>query len=213
MMTIRVLIADDHPLWCQSLTRLLVDDGRFAVVGTAATAGEALALVRRHDPALTLLDLRMPEARGPETIAAIRRANPTGRILVITAHAEPDLLHAVLDTGADGYMLKDDEPATLLSAAAAVVAQGRRPISPHLSHHLVPYFLDHYTSPTASDTASSLNAKERDVLRLTGQGKTAQQVGDTLGLSPRTIEDYRQRLRRKTGSNDLKQLAHQIGLV
>ena len=125
-MPLRVVIADDHPLFRAGIVRTLEDDPRFLVVGEAGDGAEAEALIRAHDPELALLDLRMPGMGGLELLARLRHRTPPVAVVVLTAYTDASLVRSAMDAGAAGYVAKDCDRAEILDVIADAAAGHRR---------------------------------------------------------------------------------------
>ena len=185
---VRVLIADDHRLMREGTAALLAGDARIEVVGLAADGREAIALAERRRPDVALLDLNMPEVRGIEACAAIRRSNPETEVMILTvSEQEPDL-YASLRVGAAGYLLKDIAPADLIEA---VLAAGRG--EPRIPASMAGRLLQELAgaAPEASTgPIGSLTEREREVLALLAEGLRNREIADRLVISEATVKTH-----------------------
>jgi two-component system nitrate/nitrite response regulator NarL len=125
-MPLRIVIADDHPLFREGIVRTLENDPRFVVVGEAGDGAEAEALIRLHDPELALLDLRMPGMDGLELLARLRHRTPPLAVVVLTAYTDASLVQCAIDAGAAAYVAKDRDRAEILDVIAAAAAKPAR---------------------------------------------------------------------------------------
>ena len=173
-----LLLADDHPAILDSVATLLRDE-RIEVVGRARTGAEALELIERRDPAVALLDRRLPDLSGIEVARRIVRAFPRTATLLYTGHADSALVHEALDAGARGVVLKE-APLPDLPRAIAIVAGGGTYLDPLLGGALA----------TLGVQVRQLTAREREVLRLLANGHTNEEVGLQLYLSPETVRTH-----------------------
>jgi DNA-binding NarL/FixJ family response regulator len=173
-----LLLADDHPAILDSVATLLRDE-RIEVVGRARTGAEALELIERRDPAVALLDRRLPDLSGIEVARRIVRAFPRTATLLYTGHADSALVHEALDAGARGVVLKE-APLPDLPRAIAIVAGGGTYLDPLLGGALA----------TLGVQVRQLTAREREVLRLLANGHTNAEVGLQLYLSPETVRTH-----------------------
>ena len=187
-MTIRVVLADDHPIFRDGLVRSLEESGRFTVVGTGADADEAVALVAEHRPDLVLLDISMPGSG----IEAARRiaagANPP-RIAVVTVSEQDQDVIAALRAGAIGYVLKGVSAAELTEILVGVAA-GEAHVSPDLAARLL---TEVERPPPRSKThrpIDDLSKRETDILRRVARGLSNREVADELGLQEKTVKHY-----------------------
>lgn len=173
---IRVVIAEDQAMVAGALAALLGIERDIEVVGTAHAGGEALELVRRAHPDVLLTDIEMPEMTGLELAAAVRSETPAPRVVILTTFARPGYLRRALDAGAAGYVLKD-APATQLANAIRRVHAGGRAIDPELATE-------------AWTEADPLTDRERQVLRLAGDGRSSSDIANELQLSEGTVRNY-----------------------
>lgn len=193
---ITIVIADDHPLFRQGLTDVLRADASFQIVGEAADGDQALELVRRHRPRIALLDIELPKASGLVVAEAIRRERIDTRIVILTMHKDRAMLDRALDLGARGYVLKDSA-ATELVACLHLVAAGRAYISPALSSELLERRAGVLAGGGAGGRLAGLTPAERQVLRLIAENQTSSAIAQSLGVSPKTVENHRSHVCRK----------------
>ena len=182
MGVIRVVLADDHPIW-RSGVRSDLGDG-FAVVGEAATAPEAVAVVRATAPDLVVCDLHMPGGGG---LAVVRACAPAVRIVMLTvSEAERDLLDAVA-AGAVGYLVKSTPPDEL-RAALERAAAGEPVFSPTLAALVLGEFRS--LARQTGGGAETLTAREREVLQCVARGHTYREIGGELFIAEKTVENH-----------------------
>jgi len=173
---IRIVIAEDQALVLGALSALLEIEGDIEVVGRAADGREALELVERHDPDAVLADIEMPRMTGLELAAELARRGCRARTLIVTTFARPGYLRRALEAGASGYLLKDS-PAEELADAVRRVAAGGRAIDPALA-------AEAWTEP------DPLTDRQRQVVRLAGEGLSTQKIAGELHLSEGTVRNY-----------------------
>jgi len=201
--SIRVVVADDHPIVRQGLRLLLSVAPDFEVVGEAKNGSEAVALVAAARPDVVVLDLVMPGMSGLEAIPAIKCACPASHILILTSFTAHEQVVAALQAGATGCMIKDSSPEELL-AAIRTVARGESALHPLVAQSLV----QHLARPSARrDTLSDLTAREREVLSLVGQGLANQKIADQLKVSIRTVHTHIRNILDKLGLSSRLQIA------
>lgn len=185
---VRVLIADDHPVFRNGLRALLASVPEMEVVGEATTGDEAVALAASAQPDVALMDLQMPGMGGIEATRRILDASPHIRVLVVTMFDDEDAVFAALRAGARGYMLKGASPREMLRAIAAV-GDGEAIFSPAIAQRLLDFF-------AASRAAApplpfpELTEREREILTLVVQGRTNPQIATHLGLSLKTVRNH-----------------------
>lgn len=185
---LRVLLADDHAVVRKGIREFLEEDGEIAVVAEASDGAEAVRLAGEHRPAVAVLDIQMPGVNGIEATRRIKAAYPEVRVLILTAYDEDPYIFALLQAGADGYVLKNSEPEALVRGVKDVAAGGKV-LSPDVAAKVVA----HLTSgkpAAAQEQVEPLSERELEVLRLAGRGLTNKEIGGALGLSDRTVQGH-----------------------
>jgi len=201
---IRVLIADDHPLFRDGLSALLQQQPSIAVVGAAADGAEAVELFQSLQPDVALVDLRMPPDDGIAVVKALRAASPGARVIVLSAFdADDDVLRAI-QAGAAGYLLKMALPTELADAIGAV-HRGQTALPPRVASKLA----NHVGRPR-------LTGRQGEVLQLIARGMTNQEIGDQLHIVEGTVKAHVKSILEKLGARDRTQalcIALERGLV
>ena len=188
---IKILLVDDHPVVREGLRGMLAAEAGLDVVAEAGGAAEAVAAVRAHEPDVVLMDLRMPGGDGVEATARVIAQRPGTRVVVLTTYdTDADILRAV-EAGAAGYLLKDASRAELAQAIRAA-ARGETVLAPSVAAKLV----SRLRSPV------SLTAREIEVLRLVGAGRTNAEIGQALLISEATVKTHLLRTFGKLGVSD-----------
>ncbi len=211
---IRILLADDHGIVRAGLRALLEAQPDMRVVAEADDGPSAVALAREHVPTVVVADLSMPGG-GLETIREITALDLPTRVLVLTVHAEERYLLPVLEAGGSGYVRKASAHTDLLEAIRTV-ARGEVFLDPAATKTLLRGYLGRVRTGDELDLGEVLSEREREVVRLTAEGHTAQQAADILSLSPKTVETYRHRAMQKLGLTNRAELfryALRAGLV
>lgn len=189
-MPIRVLLADDHGLVRQGLKAWL-ERQSFGVVGDAPNGQEALQIAASAQPDVAIIDVAMPILNGIETARQMKALSPSTKVILLTQHAEDQYVTEALRAGVKGYVLKSQVADDLLHAIREV-CRGSVYLSPGISGTLVGAYL------SKSDVQSDpLSGRERQVLQLVGEGRSTKEVAAQLGISIKTVESHRARLRRK----------------
>lgn len=185
---IRVLLADDHVLVRQGIRQFLEEAGDIEVVAEADDGAEAIRLIEEHRPEVAILDIRMPEVTGVEATRRIKSHFPEVRVLILTAYDDDPYVFALLQAGADGYVLKTAS-ADELVRAVRTVHEGQSALSPEITGKVVRQMTGGRPSG-AAEQVESLTERELDVLRLAAQGKTNRAIGSELGISHRTVQGH-----------------------
>jgi two-component system response regulator DesR len=173
---IRVVVAEDQSMVLGALVALLEIERDIEVVGKARNGREALELVRSLAPDVVLTDIEMPELTGLDLAQSVRQQHPRTRVLILTTFARPGYLRRALDAGASGYVLKDS-PSDRLADAIRRVHAGGRAVDPELAAE-------------AWGDGDPLTDRERQVLRLAGDGRSGPEIAGELRLSEGTVRNY-----------------------
>jgi len=185
---IRILIADDHPVFRYGLRALLAAEPTTEVIGEATTGEEAIAKASSLQPDVILMDLNMPGINGIEATRRILEMTPHMSILVLTMFDDDDSIFAAMRAGARGYLLKGAEGEETVRAIHAV-SSGEAIFSPAIARKLMQYF--GARRPTAPPQAfPELTEREREILTLIAQGYTNTAIAEKLVLSPKTVRNH-----------------------
>lgn len=209
----RVLLADPHRLLRQALRRLLEAQAGVRVVGEASDSEELEARLRADGADIALVAIELPGVSGLEVIRRARAAGRSTRFIVVSSHEGFVHLRRAFEAGALGYVPKTADAGELIEAIAAV-REGHAYLSPCLTS--VARALAGRPLAAARDRIGALTAREREVLALVGEGLSAREMAERLGVSPRTIEAHRSRLMTKLSvhrSSMLVRIALEEGLV
>ena len=193
----RVLIVDDHPIYCQGMAELLNRQQDVVCCGDAASVPDAQSAIVMAKPDLVLLDLRLGQADGLEAIKSFKAQFPNLRILVISQFDESVYAERALRAGASGYVMKEQATEEVLQAIRAVLA-GQIYVSRTVSMMAVKRFLE-TKSPARGAGLSALSDRELHVFKAVGTGKSNKQIAAELNLSVKTIETYREHIKHKLG--------------
>jgi DNA-binding NarL/FixJ family response regulator len=197
--TIHVLLADDHVMVRQGIRQFLEEAGDIEVIAEAGDGAEAIRLVETLQPEVAVLDIRMPGVTGVEATRRIKERFPQVRVLILTAYDDDPYVFALLEAGADGYVLKTASGDELVRAVRTVY-HGASALSPEIASKVVRQATSRRPEG-AADQIEPLSSRELDVLRLTAQGLTNRAIGHTLGISHRTVQGHLASVYGKLGVN------------
>ena len=197
---IRVLVADDHPLVRAGLLGMLRADD-IEIVGAAENGQQAIEMVDALLPDVVLMDLIMPVADGVTATRAIKEAHPEVRVIVLTTAQDPARVNEALAAGANGYLLKDVEPALLLDGIRSAPTGGV-PLSPSVASGLL-----QATVPAPPTEADLLTPRQVEILRLAANGYANKQIARTLAISEKTVKVHFGRIFQRIAVTDRTQAA------
>jgi len=183
---IRVVVAEDQSMVLGALAALLETEDDITVVGKALNGAEAVSLTRDLQPDVLLTDIEMPEMTGLEVADAVRNLGLSTRVVIVTTFARAGYLRRALEAGASGYLLKDSPP-DMLANTVRRVHSGLRAIDPELAAE-------------AWTEVDPLTDRERQALRLAGDGKTTADIASALGLTEGTVRNYLSEAMTKVGA-------------
>lgn len=201
---IKVAIADDHVLFVKGMKMILDDFAGIQLVITAYDGQELIEQIPEKRPDVVLLDYKMPGLDGAGVIQWLKRHYPDIRILMLTMHDDHRLITHFLKEGVHGYLLKNEEPETVLEAIRSVREKGMF-MNDTAAHAMLRQLkTDNGARQTVqSEELQELTEREMEVLRLICQEKTTAEIAQVLYLSPRTVEGYRKSLLEKTGARNI----------
>jgi two-component system response regulator DevR len=185
---IRVLLVDDSPIIRLGLRSALEDYPAIAIIGEAGTATEGIAAVMKLKPDVVLLDVNLPDKSGLLVCQDMLKARPQTQILILSSSDSERNVHDAMTAGARGYLLKDNDGATL-AAALRNVAAGHPVLDPTLAGQVMNLVRNQGT-PSAAARLNQLSPQERRVVGLLADGLTNKEIGDQLGLTEKTVKNY-----------------------
>jgi DNA-binding NarL/FixJ family response regulator len=198
----RVLVADDHRMVAEGLKSLLAED--FELVGIVEDGRALVKAARELHPDVIVADISMPHLNGIDALVQLKRDDPNARVVFLTMHRDAAYAHRALEAGAYGFVLKHAAPAELVLALRAAL-QGRTFITPDLAGELL---RSAKQGPRAQDPVAAMTPRQREIVQLFAEGKSAKEIASTLGLSARTVEDHKYRLMETLGIENSAELVH-----
>jgi DNA-binding NarL/FixJ family response regulator len=191
MQPYKIILADDHALFREGLKRILAEASDLEVIGEVADGLALLKILSKFKPDMIILDISMPNIRGIEAIHEVRTMHPESKILVLTMHRDKEYLHQAISSGAHGYLLKEDADSELFSAIGKV-RQGKIYVSPKLSEYLTEDWARiHRGEHELATEIDPLTIREREIIKLVGEGKANKEIASLLNISIRTVEHHR----------------------
>jgi two-component system nitrate/nitrite response regulator NarL len=194
---VRVVVADDHPLFREGIERAVRERPELELTGSAQDGRSALALIRELQPAVAVLDLRLPGLDGLQILNAITRDGVRTRVLILSASGDPELVYRAVQGGAAGYFRKEADRHMILDAISAV-ARGGTVIDPSLQAGV----FDQIRLRGTDEDRPILTAREREVLALMAEGLSGPQIADRLIVALPTVKTHQARLYEKLGVSE-----------
>ncbi|MBW2558342.1 MAG: response regulator transcription factor [Deltaproteobacteria bacterium] len=211
----RIVIAEDHTILREGLRALLSSTPNLEVIGEAENGRTAIQCVQNLKPDLVLMDLSMPKTSGMDAIREIKKQFPDVRILTLTIHDEDEYILAALQSGADGYVLKDATRGELIMAIETVLA-GKSYLSPGVSEKVIDGYLEGKNTFRKNSAWDTVTNREQEILKLIAEGYKNREIADYLCISVKTVEKHRANLMKKLdlhSASDMTAFAAKKGLI
>ncbi|MEJ2529467.1 MAG: response regulator transcription factor [Gammaproteobacteria bacterium] len=203
----KIFIVEDHQLFREGLKAMLARNAAYEVVGESADGHEALRHIQKIKPDLVLLDLTLPIINGYSVLQEIRRAfGPGIKVLVLSIHNTDQYVLQAFQQGADGYCVKDASFEEFRLAVQSVL-EGKRYISPGIADQVLEGYVQHRRRLKSKSTWDSITAREKEVLKLIGEGFSNKQIAKVLRISIKTVEKHRSSLMTKLDMHNAAALA------
>ena len=210
-MAIRVVLADDHPIFLNGLEHLLASDGGCQVVARAANGAEAVEAVARHRPDVLVIDLAMPVVNGIEAVRTLKERGAAARVVILTAEVEDDDVLEAIRLGVRGVVLKEMAPQLLIDCIRTVHNGGQ-----WLEKHAVGRALERMLLRESGRADLSLTEREVEIVRMVVAGLRNKEVADRLSISEGTVKMHLHRIYKKLeidGRMELSRVAREKGLL
>lgn len=210
---IRVLLVDDHVILRQGLRALLEREEDLRVVGDVGDASQAISLVPQIQPDVVVMDSQLPGLSGAEATAEIRQANPDVQVVALTMYDDRQHVMAMVQAGARGYLLKTGDARVLVDAIRRVYAR-QTVLDPSVIRIVIEELRQGQSG--ARRPNSRLTKREDEILRFIVGGKSSREIGESLGISAKTVDNLRAHVLRKLGARNTAEaivIALQTGLV
>jgi DNA-binding NarL/FixJ family response regulator len=211
----RVLLAEDHVLVSEGLTKLLETD--FTLVGTVTDGRALVQAVKEHTPDIAIIDISLPLLNGLEAARQIKKCEPHTKLIFLTMHAEENFVRDAFKSGGSGYVLKQSATAELVFAIKEVY-QGRTYVSPSVAQSIVNQALDPSSIPKDDhgSNPSELTQRQIEILQLIAEGKANKEVAVILNLAVKTVEFHKTRIMQVLGlktTSELTKYAISHGII
>jgi DNA-binding NarL/FixJ family response regulator len=199
----RVLLADDHRLVAEGLKSLLTPE--FEVVGMVEDGYTLIEAAKKLRPDVIVADITMPQLNGIDALAPLRKDNPDAKVVFLTMHQDVAYARRALAAGAAGYVLKHAAPTELIMAIRAAV-DGKTYLTPALAGDVFQAL--QRGAPAASDPVAKLTVRQREILQLLAEGRSAKEIASTLAISARTVEFHKYQMMEALGLHHSAELVH-----
>jgi DNA-binding NarL/FixJ family response regulator len=207
---IKILIADDHPIFRKGLCEVIAEDSGLHVIRETGDGAEALRLIQELRPAVAILDIHMPKLSGLQVIRSLWEKQSPVKIILLTMHEDEDLFNEAMNLGVGAYVLKENAAAELLKAVRCV-AEGKTFVSSTLADLLLRRGQQSATLRQEKVGLELLTPTESRILKLVAEDKTTKEIAESLGISTRTVDTHRQNISHKlnlSGSHSLLKFAY-----
>lgn len=200
---VRILLADDHRLMAEGLKSLLSTE--FEVVGVVEDGRELIAMAQQTHPDVIVSDISMPHLNGIDAFIQLKKNDQHVRVIFLTMHPEVAYARRALDAGASGYVLKHSAPAELIAAVHAAL-DGKTYVSPSMAGNVLRPMT--HAPGSEGDQTASLTPRQREILQLLAEGRSAKEIGSTLDVSARTVEFHKYQMMQKLNVHSNAELVH-----
>ena len=195
---IKIIIADDHPIFLNGLKQIITDDGNIKIVGEAGDGENAQRLINELNPDIAVLDVDMPKKNGLEILKETAKSGRRTMIVFLTMYKEEDMFNEAMDNGIMGYVLKESAMSDIVECIN-IVSQNRHYISPLISDYLLKRRVGINELENKNPSIKDLTPTELRILKLIAENKTSKEISGELFISYRTVENHRANISNKLG--------------
>ena len=199
----RVLLADDHRMVAEGLKGVLADE--FEVVGVVEDGRAMVAAANKLRPDVVVADISMPHLNGIDALPRLKKDNPDIKVVFLTMHQNAAYARRALEAGAAGFVVKHSAPEELVMAIHAAL-KGKTFITPALTEDVLENIQQ--GSKGGNDPSASLTPRQREILQLLAEGRSAKEIAETLAISPRTVEFHKYQMMETHGFHNSAELIH-----
>lgn len=202
-----ILLVDDHSILRSGLRSIIDSLDDYEVIAEADNGKDALKITLELKPDLLLTDLSMPKTNGTECIKQLKKRLPEVKILVLTMHSTEEHVHAALEAGADGYILKDDSDDELINAIQNII-DGKMYLSPSICNLVINGYLNTLKTEKPVVSWELLTHREREVIKLIAEGYKSKEIADYLTISTKTVQKHRSNLMKKLDLHSISSITN-----
>ena len=195
---IKIIIADDHPIFLSGLKQIIAEDENIKIIGEAGDGENASKLINELSPDIAVLDVDMPKKNGLEILKETTKSKKRTKIVFLTMYKEEDMFNEAMDYGIMGYVLKESAMSDIVECIN-IVYQNRHYISPLISDHLLKRHTGINKLESSKPSLKDLTPAELKILKLIAENKTSKEISEELFISYRTVENHRTNIANKLG--------------
>ena len=212
-----IMIVDDHPLFREGLKTIIAHNPAYDLIGEAGSGREALKMIKKLKPDLTLLDISLPDQSGIELIRHIQHASPQTQVMIISMHSKIDYIVKAFQAGARGYITKESAPKKLQQGIRTVL-RGDYFMDTSISHQVIKKLVGMPANEKKSlDHAyDNLTPREQEVMGMVAEGLSTTEIGERLFISSKTVENHRSSIMRKLDLHSIIEIARyaaKLGII
>lgn len=204
-MEIKLLLADDHQMMRQGLKAMIEKERDLTVVGEAEDGKSTVALARKLNPHVVVMDVAMPDLNGIEATRKITKANPNVKVVALSGHVNQHFVREMLAAGASAYLLKQNACDELVRAIRDVVT-GKKYLSSAVARGVLDAYVELSQPSSKTPAFAVLTDREREVLQMITEGRSTKEIGGEIGVSVKTVETHRHNIMEKLNLHSVAEL-------